>query len=306
MRSYVIFILVFSFNSSIWAQNLDWWDEIHEYPQAAGYFRYDYIQSGTGFLGPNALRVPDLYNGIINNNVSIDIRGEFHSGNGDKTQNAFLRVNFPIKKDRALFYLSSIPIEHWKVTIETRDERKMTEITGEGTSVGDIAFGFIYKIFDEQLKGSFNWTMRIHAKTTSGGGAKSARFTDGSMFLFDANFSKTFWQKSNTKLLVKLMLGFYTWQTNINWLPNGNKENQNDAPLFGGGLELFGENWKLDTDLSGYTGYVGNRDNPLFWRTNIEKEFKFGALALRYQMGLRNWDWNTFSINYRVNIIEIK
>jgi len=286
-------------------ENLEWWDALHDFPAAAGPSRLIYIQTGTGFLGPNALRIPDLNNAVIDNNISFDIRGEFSSGRGDKTENLYLRLNFPIKKDRAVFYLSSIPIEYWDVTIETRDERKMMGITGEGRTTGDIAFGLIYKIFDEKKKASFNWTMRVHAKTTTGGNVANARYTDASMFAFEGTFSKTIFNKTNSLLLVKMMLGFYTWQTNVNFFENGNSQRQNDAPLYGIGLEYSLGNWKLDTDYSGYSGYVGNRDNPLFWRTNLERKFKFGALALRYQFGLRDWDWNTFSVNYRINIGEI-
>ena len=82
------------------AQNMDWWDNLHNYPAAAGPDRFDYISISPGFMGPNALRVPVLGNGIIDNRISFDVRWENHQGNGDITNNAFLQLNFPIKKDQ--------------------------------------------------------------------------------------------------------------------------------------------------------------------------------------------------------------
>jgi hypothetical protein len=305
MKPFLILFLSLSF-FSIKAQNLDWWDALHNYPNAAGPDRLDYIVIAPGYMGPNALRMPLLGNVIIEDHISFDIRFESHQGNGDKTINPFLQFNFPIKKGRALFYVNSIPIESYEVTPETRDERRMMDFSGKGRTTGDISFGVIYKIFDENLNWPFNFSLTAHTKTTTGGNIANARFTDASMFHWQGAFSKTFAKTDRSHLLAKAMLGFYTWQTNINGLINGSTSRQNDAPLYGIGLEYETGLWHFDTDFSGYYGYQGHRDYPGFLRFNMVRDIPGGEISLGYNVGIKTWDWNTFSIGYRINVVEVK
>ena len=302
----VLSVCMFFFIYQVQAQSMDWWDNLHNYPAAAGPDRFDYISISPGFMGPNALRMPVLGNAIIEDHISFDIRWERHQGIGDKTNNAFLQFSFPIKKDRALFYLNSIPFEQWDVNLATRDERRMMGISGEGRTTGDIAFGLVYKIFDENLRGPFNFTMRAHSKTTTGGNLGNARHTDANMFYWEGTFSKSLFKTEKSFVLTKLMLGFYTYQTNVNRLINGATERQNDAPLYGFGIEYHREKWQIDADLTGYHGYQGHRDSPLFLRLNINRQFKGGEVSAAYHVGMKKWDWNTFSLNYRIYVSEVK
>jgi hypothetical protein len=304
MRLLIAFFLILSVFSTK-AQNLDWWDALHNYPDAAGPDRLDYIVISPGYMGPNALRMPLLGNMIIENNISFDIRVENHSGNGDKTSNFLLQFNFPIKRDRAFFYVNSIPTEKWEVTPETRDERRMMGISGTGKNTGDINFGVVYKIFDENLEGPFNFGLRAHAKTTTGGNIANARYSDASMMYWEGTFSKTIAKTERSSFLAKLMLGFYTWQTNINGLINGSTSRQNDAPLYGFGLEYETGKWHFDTDFTGYYGYQGHRDYPGFLRFNMVREIAGGEVSMGYNIGLKTWDWNTFSVGYRINVSEV-
>lgn len=287
------------------AQDLNWWDQLHNYPAAAGPVRENYISISPGYMGPNALRMPVLGNVLIDNHISFDIRWEHHAGNGDITDNAFLQFNFPIKRDRAMFYVNSIPIENWNVELTTRDERRMMGISGKGRTTGDMAFGIIYKIFDEDKMGPFNFAMRAHAKTTTGGNLANARYTDAGMLYWEGTFSKSFFRRGESRFLGKMLLGFYTWQTNVNRLINGSTERQNDAPLYGLGLEYHHTKWQMSADWTNYQGYQGHRDNPSFLRFNLSRQLKGGAIGLGYHHGLRQWDWDTFSINYRINVSEV-
>ena len=309
VRFYLIAIILFSTGFPAFSQNnnpYQWWDELHDFPNAAGDVRERYIVLSPGYMGPNALRVPELINGIIENNISFDSRLEYHSGNGDHTLNGFFRFNLPLAKDRAMLYVSSISLEYFDVQPGTRDERRMMEIDGKGTASGDMAFGVVYRLFDEHANGALNVVFRAHAKTTTGGDLKNARYTDASMFHWDGIFSKTVLKNERSSFLVKLMLGFYTWQTNYNRLPNGSDHFQNDAALYGVGLEYQGNRWFWNMDVSGYHGYVGNRDYPTFWRNQLGYRFEKSSLTMHVNVGLKRWDWNTFSINYRFSVGEIK
>ena len=161
------------------------------------------------------------------------------------------------------------------------------------------------KIFDENLKWPFNFSMTAHSKTTTGGNVANARFSDASMFHWQGTFSKTFAKTDRSHFLAKAMLGFYTWQTNINGLINGSTSRQNDAPLYGIGLEYETGLWHFDTDFSGYYGYQGHRDYPGFLRFNMIRDIKGGEISLGYNVGVKTWDWNTFSIGYRINVVEL-
>jgi hypothetical protein len=280
-------------------ENLDWWDALHNYPNAAGPFRNRYQNISPGFLGPNALRVPVLYNGKIDNEFWFDAGGDFHRGGGDKTNNFFLATNLPLAKNRVMLFASSIPRESWVVSEATRDLRRMTAFDGKGRNTGDIIGGFIFRVFDEDQSGFLNVTFRTQFKSTTGGNLVNARFSDHGMLNWDAQFSKTLWNNEQSSFLLKWMLGFLTWQTNQNGLPNGSSNLQNDAPLYGIGGEFTYGNWLIGSDISGYHGYIGNRDYPLFWRNQVLYRHRDFGLRMEYNHGLKAWDWNTFSFGVR-------
>lgn len=278
---------------------LDWWDQLHNYPDAAGPDRSRYINLSPGYLGPNAMIIPSLPNMVIDNEFWVQTVGQYHSGNGDKTKNFFLKGNFPLSRDKVSLYITSVPYESWEVTPETRDERRMTEFDGKGRNTGDIAYGVIFKVFRENKWLPFNFGFRLHTKTTTGGNLSNARSTDNSLYQWEGNFSKTMIDKEEEKLLLKASLGFVTWQTNKNRLPGGSRHNQNDAPYYGFGVEYVNHAWSFGSDITGYMGYIGNRDYPHFLRT--QAQYRMGKWALRseFNYGLQSWDWNSISFGFR-------
>ena len=88
--------------SLVQAQNFDWWDQLHNYPDAAGPDRDRYISISPGYLGPNALRIPTLRNGKIDNWLWSENTIEYHFGNGDQTVNIWNEFNIPLAKDKGL------------------------------------------------------------------------------------------------------------------------------------------------------------------------------------------------------------
>ena len=280
-------------------QQFDWWDALHDYPAAAGNDRTRYISISPGYMGPNALRVPILRNGKIDNELWSETTFEYHSGNGDRTLNVWSQFNIPLAKDKAVIYIQSIPLEWWDVTEATRNERRMMRFDGSGWNTGDTAFGVILRIANEDKSKWPNITFEAHSKTTTGGNVSNARFTDGSMFYWSGTFSKTVKRSENSSLLIKGMIGFYTWQTNRNFLPNGSNFFQNDAGTYGVGIEWNKGKLFIGSDVSGYHGYIGNRDYPTFWRNQISYRLKHIAFFSNINVGLKTWDWNTVTIGYR-------
>lgn len=296
---YLLLAIFLSFSFALSAQNLAWWDALHDYPNAAGRDRLRYISISPGYMGPNALRVPFLTNGIIDNELWSETTVEYHSGNGDQTLNVWSRFNIPLAKDKAVLYVTSVPIEWWWVTPETRDERRMQRFSGQGWDSGDTAFGIILRIANEEKSKLPNITFRAHSKTTTGGNLKNARFTDASMFFWEGTVSKTLISSESGSFLIKGMIGFFTWQTNRNFLPNGSNQLQNDAGVYGVGIEWKRGQFTWGSDVSGYHGYIGNRDYPTFWRNQFSYRLKHVALYANANVGLKTWDWNTITIGYR-------
>jgi len=50
-------------------------------------------------MGPNALPVPAVAKGRVNNDLSIELGAQVHFSNGDNTQNVFTQFNYNFAKD---------------------------------------------------------------------------------------------------------------------------------------------------------------------------------------------------------------
>ncbi len=305
MRYRLSVILIFISLQAAGQNGLDWWDQLHNYPDAAGTDRSKYINLSPGYLGPNAMIIPSLPNMIIDNEFWVQAFGQSHSGNGDKTNNFFLKGNFPLARDRVNLYITSVPYESWEVTPATRDERRMTNIFGKGNNTGDIAYGFIFKIFRENHWLPFNFGFRAHVKTTTGGELNNARSTDNSLYQWEGIFSKTLITREEEKLLLKAAWGFVSWQTDNNMLPGGSRNKQNDAVYYGFGVEYLNQSWSFGTDITGYTGYIGNRDYPHFLRSQLQYRLSRLAIRTEFNYGLQSWDWNTISFGVRYYVLEL-
>ena len=168
----------------------DWWNELHDYPNAAGPNRRRYINISPGYMGPNALPVVRLFDAKYDDQLWLDTQWQFHEGNGDQTNNAFLRLNIPVAKDIVNLYLFNVPYESWKTTAATRDERRAMNIAAQGKNSGDLFFGFNIMILKEE-KAFVSAMFNVEVKTTTGWQIENARFTDHGMYTYGGHFSKT-------------------------------------------------------------------------------------------------------------------
>jgi len=281
----------------------DWWNELHNYPDAAGPNRRRYINISPGYMGPNALPIVRQFNGSYDEDFWVDVQWQWHDGNGESTQNLFARMNIPVAKDRVNLYIISVPYEQWETNAQTRDERRMVNLGARGRDTGDVLFGFNVIVLNEE-EHFVNALFNVEVKSTTGSGIENARFTDHGLYTYSGHFGKTLLKGEHQQLLVKSMLGFVTWQTNQNNLPGGSNHLQNDAYLYGFGVEWDYGKLEVDSDISGYTGYLGNRDNPLFWRSQIQYNFSRLAFRAEYNTGFRWWDWNSINLGIRYHFIK--
>ena len=93
------------------------------------------------------------------------------------------------------------------------------------------------------------------------------------------------------------MLGFYSWQI------ESDKNNQDDAILFGTGLEWNKNNWKLQTNIAGYIGYLENSgDKPVVFRFDVQKRIKNFGLILGFQQGLHDFAFSSMETGVKFYI----
>ncbi|MBL7746596.1 MAG: hypothetical protein JNM19_04170, partial [Chitinophagaceae bacterium] len=70
--------------------------------------------------------------------------------------------------------------------------------------------------------------------------------------------------------------------------------------LFGTGLEWNKKNWKAQSYVAGYLGYLENSgDKPIVFRTQLEKQFKKTTILLGFQKGLHDFDFTSVEFGGR-------
>ncbi|MDH6533518.1 hypothetical protein D0T51_00780 [Parabacteroides sp. 52] len=273
----IIGLCLFSFSSVVWA---DWRDKT------------DLLVYSPRYFGPNAFPIPELRSGLVGSRIEAEVRGEYHYYTGDKTKDIYGRVLLPFVKGRAGVEVSFVFKEDYKMTPETRDERNAIETESPISYNGDIVVTSFF-----QLLRSEKWVdamVSINLKTASGGRLCDARHTDAASYWFDMTLGKNLFvsKDKHFSLRAQAMMGFYCWMT------NDRVHRQNDAISYGGGLTGTYRNVTLSTDISGFHGYENNGDRPMIWRNNLRYEIKKNILSFRYNRGMKDRLYDTYSLAY--------
>jgi hypothetical protein len=269
-------------------QDYTWWNDKHQWDGKTPW--NEYIITSAAYMGPNALPVPTIQNGQIPSKAYFQISGETHISIGDKTQNLQTELFLPLFSKRVGLHLSVVPIEYFKLDTLTRDLRRVRERSGEGFAYGDVYISTYIQLIENHLK----WPdilVTINLNTASGNKLGNARFTDSPGYFFDMSFGKKLPLKGEViqSLRPHLMLGFYAWQMHTT------DYFQNDAFLYGFGLDWDRPKFDLKSSLGGYVGYIGNGDKPMVyrmkWQTKREKLFNY---SLSVQQGLKDFSYTSF------------
>ena len=108
---------------------------------------------------------------------------------------------------------------------------------------------------------------------------------DGPGYWIDAGESIPF---KNPEWKWVAMAGFLVWQTNSDVL------RQDDAFLFGSGVEWNHKGFRFQGYSAGYIGYKRNGDKPVLLRINLEKRKNKCIYLFHLQQGLH--DFSYFSV----------
>ncbi|MCH8904855.1 MAG: hypothetical protein IIA45_13190 [Bacteroidetes bacterium] len=267
-----------------WKKNVNW-DGITHWSS--------YIISSAAKLGPNALPVPGLPNGHVNNTNSFSYGGAAHFSKGDNTQNAVLRANLNLVEDVVSFDLMMIPIEFFQVSHEVKTERNIFFYHyNENIATGDLYLNTNIQVFQETERFA-DVMLRIGYRFPTGGLQGAARYTDAPGYYLDMSIGKSLTNSEKEdamKLKMIGMAGFYAWQTNTT------DYFQDDAFLYGLGLELANETILFQTSIDGYYGYINNGDRPMVYRASIEKHIKKMRFKLEFQQGIIDFGYSSIGL----------
>ena len=283
MKKY-FFVLTILIGGRSTAQEFPWWAKLVKWDGITPWQRY--IVTNPAYLGPNALPVPSIGNGSIDSIHSLGFTGNFHFSKGDNTQNPALYGNYCLVKDVIAFDFSWVPYERYQTSHAVKEKRHVfSHYYYDNSAQGDIHLNTNIQLL-RKWREWVHLALRIGYRFPTSSGLGSARFTDAPGYYFDVSFGKPFSKESDWKIIA--MTGLYVWQTNLDG------KRQNDAFLFGGGLEWNPHKWRMQFYGTGYLGYMYDLgDKPVLIRAAIERKGKRINTILKLQQGLSDFDYSS-------------
>ena len=254
--------------------------------------KMNYLQYSPRYFGPNAFPVPELRNGITGTKWEVELRGEYHTYEGDRTKDIYTRIFVPIANGRAGYEVSYILYEYYNMTPETVTERHAAGTSWKTGAHGDV----LVSAFCQLLK-SEKWAdimLEGTLKTASGNRLADARYTDAATYWFNFNIGRNLFESADktTTLRIQGLAGFYCWMT------NDQVHRQNDATTYSAGVSGIHQNLSVAADIVGFYGYKNNGDRPLQLRTKVNYEYRKNILSLRYKHGMKDCLYDSFSLAY--------
>lgn len=284
MGRLVCFLFMIVSTISAQAQDFEWWSRNVNWDGISPWNKY--IIYNAANLGPNALPVPRLSNGRIDSLNSVSISTMYHHMKGDHTGNFALYGNYAIVKDRISLDAFWVPFEVFNVTHQLKEQRKVVHHAYYKTSaIGDVHINFNINLLNK-IKDKVKLSLRSGYRYATSTRYEAARMTNAPGYYFDVSASRNFYPQS--KWMYAAMAGMYVWQ-----LPLGL---QNDAILFGAGVEYNNKQFQLQTNITGYLGYMKNGDQPIVYRLRAGSTKKGMNWLAQFQQGLHDFKYTSGEI----------
>ena len=287
---FFLFILFsINVNAQKAGEDYTWWNELHGWEEGDPGWR-NWIKMTPGYLGPNALPVPEVKRGFLNSKTEVEITASGHFLKGDPTQDISGRLFVPFAQSKIAVEVYGVIIEHFAFSEEIRNERFARIEDGKGIAFGDLYFSTLIQL--SKNRKFPNTLLRMAAKTASGNQLEGARNTDSPGYFFDLSFSKNFGKQESGIFRPFGLAGFYSWQT------NDELNLQNDAFLYALGADYDRNGLVLSASWSGYSGYKNERDKPMQLNFELRRDFKNKAFRIQYNNGLRDWEYKTIRFSF--------
>ena len=283
-KYFCLFFGVFWFANAN-TQDFPWWAKVVKWDGVSPWQRY--IITMPGYMGPNALPVPFITNGSVDSIHSIGMTGNLHFSKGDNTQNLAVYGNYCLVKNVIAFNIYWVPYERYQMSHTIKEERHVfSHYYYDQSAQGEIHLNTNIQLF-KKWRDHIHLALRIGYRLPTSNGLGTARSTDAPGYYFDVSAGKPLGKQARTKLLG--MAGLYVWQTNL----DGRR--QNDAFLFGAGVEINPSKWRIQIYGTGYLGYMNQLgDKPILFRTSIEQRGKRVNALFKFQQGIHNFEYTSF------------
>ncbi len=270
-------------NSIAFSQTFEWWRNLVNWNGTSHWSTYLIISPK--YFGPNALSVPFINNGSADSVISLGVTGNFHFSKGDQTNNVAVYANYAPKGNKISVDAMFVPFERFNVSHQVKEERRVYyEDYYQKSTVGDVVVNTTIQLMEKWRRNNIHTAIRVGLRMPSGGGLGAARFADEPAYWVDAGSSFVFKNRSWKWIN---MLGFLAWQTNDDNLM------QNDAFLFGSGIEWNSKQLMIQAYCTGYLGYKNNGDKPILFRLFLERRGKKINTLLRFQQGLNDFKYSS-------------
>lgn len=296
MRILIVVLLLFSCSQAS-TQTRQRWEEVVGWDGVSHWSRY--MITLPAFQGPNSLPVPQPGNGRIDSNSYIGVSGAFHFMEGDHTQNLVINGHIAVVKDVVGVELTWVPWERYNMSTAIKEKRHVYyENFNDKKAAGDLMLNTNFRLFKKWAP-VVDFIFQIGYRMPSGTDYGSARYSDGPGYHFAINMGKPLNKAKSLKLTA--MAGFYVWQIESDIFK------QDDAFLFGAGIEYRKKKFSLHTTIAGYLGYLEKQgDKPVVFRTRAEQQLKKMKLVLGFQQGLNDFEYSSFDAGLRFNFNQGK
>lgn len=289
-RSVFILILFFFALEFTYAQGT-WWNNENNWDRITPWERY--LTLSPGYMGPNAFPVPEFKTGKMESELVFETALEAHFNQHEQTQNLYTRLFIPFKNKKVGLQFFMVPFEIFNYDKFIRAQRSSTDYDGQGVSTGDLYIGTHIQLLENRVILP-DILLSINIKTASGNQYGAARFSDAPGYYFDLSFGKSIPLNSEktSSLRFYTMIGFYAWQTN---LPD---HFQNDAVIYGLGLNLALKNIAINQSFGGLSGYLNNGDQVQVYRLDVQTKSKNPVnYKLRFQYGMKDLDYRSIRLS---------
>ena len=265
------------------AQDEAWWRANVNWDGISPYQRY--ISFTPAGMGPNAIPVPLLRGGLVDSMHSISISAAVHGMKGDFAVNPSLYATVALVPNKISFDAWYVPVEWFRSSHAIKTQRRIFyKFYNNQWSTGDFILNTNIQLLRQQRHG-WNAALRISYRFPTGGDVGQARYTDAPGYSFDVNWSRSL---GNSAWRWKGMMGFYVWQM-------GNLvQQQNDAFLFGTGLQWQQRKTMVEAGVAGYLGYLETKDDrPVVLRLSFEQQWRKQQWFLRLQQGIQDFRYTS-------------
>jgi len=271
-----------------------WWNVKHGWHTGMPGWR-NMLHITPGYLGPNALPVPEVKKGLVVPGSNLEFGLDFHFMKGDPTQNISGKFYRSFADNKIAIELYGVLLEHYAMSDTIRDERIARDYDGKGIAGGDLYFATMIQLWkNRKLPDAM---FRMAGRTASGSHLDAARYADSPGYFFDLSLSRTYPCRNEKMTFMPFAsAGFYSWQT------NDELNLQNDAYLYAAGADLKWSNWTISNSLSGYSGYKNERDKPMVYTFDLKRSVGKNIFRLQYLYGIRDWMYQTVKLSVIVGL----